>query len=421
MTARAGIVRYTRGAFMTTTRPDATGAFRLLRQRLRARRFAALDGPMRAVLLALAALLGAFTFWQVRIPFDAAHHAGGALATLRVEALALAGCAVAAGALAQWRQAVLAARVPGPEWLALPITPVFVARHLLAEARLPAMAVAPFALSIWCAGLDLLPWVWSALLLAGSMVAWLECTRLGAAFARLTAARGNATSRSLSPILRLLASGPRRGRARAVPAPRWHRGSPASALQRLDRTLSWRSAGTRARLVGALLVSGLASLAWWSGAEPLQARAQSFVGFALASALLGGWAVLRVCGDPADLIRPLPLPLRALWWARFGQLALALFVLAALQAVLANGFPIPARIGQFVTWFLPGLALATLGLHYGITLHPRSDVAENLYYGWLGVAVCASLMIPLMGWAVLLAGLIHSSLRLSRWRSPEVS
>ena len=83
--------------------------------------------------------------------------------------------------------------------------------------------------------------------------------------------------------------------------------------------------------------------------------------------------------------------------------------------------PIPARIGQFVTWFLPGLALATLGLHYGITLHPRADVAENLYYGWLGVAVCASLMIPFMGWAVLLAGLIHSSLRLSRWRSPEVS
>jgi len=406
---------------MTPTRPDSAGAFRLLRQRLRARRFAALDGRMRAVLLALAALLGGFSFWQARIPFDAAHHAGGALATLRVETLALAGCAVAAGALAHWRQAVLAARVPGPEWLALPIPPVFVARHLLAEARLPATALAPFALSIWCAGLDLLPWVWSALLLVGWLVAWLECTRLGAALARRSATRGDAALRSLSPILRLLASGPRRGRASAVPAPRWHRGTPAGALQRLDRTLSWRSAGTRARLAGALVASAFASLAWWSGAEPLLARAQSFVGFTIASAFLGGWAVLRVCGDPADLIRPLPLSLRALWRARFGQLALALFLLAALQAGLANGFPLPARIGQFVTWFLPGLALATLGLHYGITLYPRSDVAENLYYGWLGVAVCASLMIPFMGWAVLLAGLIHSSLRLSRWHSPEVS
>ncbi len=406
---------------MTPTRPDPAGAFRLLRQRLRARRFAALDGRMRAVLLALAALLGAFTFWQVRIPFDAAQRTGGALATLRMEAFALAGCAVVAGALAHWRQAVLAARLPGPEWLALPIPPMLVARHLLAEARLPAMALAPFALSIWCAGLDLLPWVWSALLLVGCLVAWLECTRVGAALARRSAGRGDAALRSLSPILRLLASGPRHGRTSAVPAPRWYHGTPAGALQRLDRTLSWRSAPPRARLAGALVASALASLAWWSGAEPLQARAQSFVGFAIASALLGGWAVVRVCGDPADLIRPLPLSLRALWQARFGQLALTLFVLAALQAALANGFPIAARIGQFVTWFLPGLALATLGLHYGITLHPRSDVAENLYYGWLGVAVCASLMIPFMGWAVVLAGLIHSSLRLSRWRSPEVS
>ena len=62
-TARAGIVRYTCRAFMTTTRPDPAGAFRQLRQRLRARRFAALDGRMRAVLFALAALLSAFTFW----------------------------------------------------------------------------------------------------------------------------------------------------------------------------------------------------------------------------------------------------------------------------------------------------------------------------------------------------------------------
>jgi hypothetical protein len=31
----------------------------------------------------------------------------------------------------------------------------------------------------------------------------------------------------------------------------------------------------------------------------------------------------------------------------------------------------------------------------------------------------ASIMIPLLGWAVLFAGLIHSSLRLARWRDPE--
>ncbi|MEO7867036.1 MAG: hypothetical protein ABIU54_05280, partial [Candidatus Eisenbacteria bacterium] len=369
----------------------------------------------------LVVLLGAFTFWQVRIPFDGAHFKGGALATLRLEALALAAAAIAAGSLAHWRQSVLAAKLPGPEWLALPVPASLVARHLLAESRLPALAMAPLAFAVWLAGLDLMPWLWSALLITLYLVAWLECTRVGAALARAPRARGEGASRALPALMRLLVSGRSPRQVRPMPAARWRRCSPAHALVRLDQILSWRALGPRTRLLGALIACILSSVAWWSGAAPLLARAQSFVGFAIASAFLGGWVVLRTCGDPSDLLRQLPLSFGTLWRARFVQLAVVVGLFALAQAGFATAFPMPARIGQWVAWFVPGLAIATLGLHYGITLHPRGEVAENLYYGWLGVALCASLMIPLMGWAVVLAGLVHSSLRLSRWRTPEVA
>ncbi len=404
---------------MTLTRPDPAGALRRLHQRLMARRLAALNGRMRVVLVSLATLLGAFTFWQARIPFDGAHRAGGAIATLRLEAFALAAAAFAAGSLAHWRQSALVARLPGPEWLALPVPAALVARHLLTESRLPALAAVPLAFALWLAGLDLMPWLWSALLWVAFLVAWLECTRLGAALARFARSRGDGAAGALPPLMRLLVPGHRQHRIRAVAPPRWRRGSPTLAVARLDRTLSWRSPGPRARLFGAIIASALSSAAWWSGAPPLLARAQSFVGFTIASALLGGWAVVRTCEDPADLLRQLPLSFGALWRARFAQLVVVLALFALVQAALATAFPVPARIGQWLTWFIPGLAIATLGLHYAITLHPRGEIAENLYYGWLGVALCASLMIPLMGWAVLIVGLVHSSLRLSRWHTPE--
>jgi hypothetical protein len=252
------------------------------------------------------------------------------------------------------------------------------------------------------------------------LVAWLEATRWGAALARRGASRADSAARGLPLAMRLLISGRVRERQRAMRHARWHSGSPARALMRLDRTLTWRAPGPRARMLGLLVCTLLASLAWYSGAPPLQARAQSFVGFALASAFLGAWALQRTCGDPPDLIRQLPLSLGALWRARFLRIVVTLALLALLQSLLAYTFPVPARIGQWLAWFLPGSLIATLGLHYAITLQPRTDLAENLYFAWLGVAICASLMIPLMGWGVLIAGVVHSSLRLSRWRSPEV-
>ncbi len=305
--------------------------------------------------------------------------------------------------------------------MSLPIPVALIARHLLAESRLPALAVTPLALAVWVAGLDLLPGLWSALLAVAFAVVWLECTRAGALVARRVALRGNGAARNLPDLMRLLVSGRVEGRARVRAPARWRLGSAERALFHLDWAMSWRSPAPRARLFAALIASVLASAAWWSGAAPMQARALSFVGFALASGLLGGWAVQRTCSDPSDLLRQLPLSFGTLWRVRFMQLVVALALLALAQALFATMFPVQARIGQWLTWFLPGLAIATLGLHYGITLHPRTDIAENLYYGWLGVALCASLMIPFLGWVVLLVGLVHSSLRLSRWRTSEAS
>ena len=102
-------------------------------------------------------------------------------------------------------------------------------------------------------------------------------------------------------------------------------------------------------------------------------------------------------------------------------MVVTLVALAVLDALLATHMPVIGRVGMVVTWIIPGLAIALLGLHYAITLAPQASAAENLYFGWLGIAVAGSLMVPLMGWGVLIAGLIHSTRRLDLWRRPPVT
>src|SRR5690348_6987363 len=60
-------------------------AFRALRARLLARRAEAMGTRLWIVALALAACIGAFTYWQVRVPLDGAlRHGGASAATLRL-------------------------------------------------------------------------------------------------------------------------------------------------------------------------------------------------------------------------------------------------------------------------------------------------------------------------------------------------
>jgi hypothetical protein len=93
--------------------------------------------------------------------------------------------------------------------------------------------------------------------------------------------------------------------------------------------------------------------------------------------------------------------------------------LTLVNAALGEGLSPAARAAMLLTWALPGFAVALLGLHYAFTLASRPVIAEGLYSAWLGVAIVASLMVPLLGWGILIGGLVHSSLQLPRWRRPE--
>jgi len=54
-------------------------------------------------------------------------------------------------------------------------------------------------------------------------------------------------------------------------------------------------------------------------------------------------------------------------------------------------------------------------VNYSVTLFPRADHAQRVYGLSLGIAVVGSLLIPLVGWIVLLTAILHSARRLPRW------
>lgn len=392
----------------------------MLERRLLERRLAALEPRTRAVVLALALLVSGFAYWQVRVPLDGACRAGGGLGGAVWLSGVLAALAVAAAAIAATRQSAIAARVPGPEWLALPVSPSRVARHLLSEARLPALAMFPPALAALAAGAGLVPLPWLGLLAAGFVLAWLEGTRAAAALARRLAVRHARGGHGLPAEARVLLAARQSRPEPPLAAPRWRRETAWRAIVRLDFLTTRRASAARARALFALAFLALGALAWFTAASPVQRRALAFAAYLPACAALGGWAIARTCSDPASALRALPLGPRDLWLARFLAIAGVLVAALAGNAALAGSLPPGARIALLFTWWAPGAAIAALGLHYALTLYPRAQAAESLYFGWLGVALAGSIMIPFLGWGVLLAGLIHSAMRLPRWWSPEV-
>jgi hypothetical protein len=68
---------------------------------------------------------------------------------------------------------------------------------------------------------------------------------------------------------------------------------------------------------------------------------------------------------------------------------------------------------------LAATAIGGLAVNIGVSLFPRAAEAERLFALSVAIALAASLMIPLLGWLVLLAALVHSSRRVSRWSLPE--
>ena len=124
---------------MTATPPTLATAFRELERALTRRRWAALGRVVQVELAAIAALIAAFCAWQVRIPLDGMARNAGPGAAARVVALQLATLVVLAAVAVAVRTAGLlgpgARSGPGAAWLALPIPPRVLERHLRWDAR----------------------------------------------------------------------------------------------------------------------------------------------------------------------------------------------------------------------------------------------------------------------------------------------
>ncbi len=405
---------------MTRPAPDQARAFRALASRLAARRAADMGVRLWLVATVLAACVAAFTYWQVRVPLDGTTRRTGTRGGVQRLGLVLAAFAVAGGAIAASRQATLAADPPGPEWLALPLEPTHVERHLAREARLPALAVAVPAVAAWWAGFGLLPVAWLAGLALGFVLAFFVATRLACAISLRASTRASGPARRLPAAWRALVTARRNVRLQSIAASPWRTRSRWSALARLDRAVSSRAGSPRARLVFSLAFLALSVAAWFFGREPLQLRAQAFAAFTLACAGLGAWAAWRAAGDPPSTLRALPLSLGDAWRGRAWPLVGAIGVVLVLHAAIPSALPPLARVGLALSWALPALLITLLGLHLGLSLAGSPVTAENLYYGWLGAGVVASLAIPLFGWCVLLAAFVQATRRVKRWNTPEV-
>ncbi|HTR97273.1 MAG TPA: hypothetical protein VMH61_05175 [Candidatus Acidoferrales bacterium] len=393
-------------------------AFSALERRLLERRLAALDLRTRVVALLLALCVAGLAYWKVRVPLDFAVRARGPAGGAEWLGGALALFALTGGALAAWRRSTRRVRPPGPEWLALPVPPALVARHLASEARWPAATVFAPALAALLAGIGLLPALWLVLLAAGFAVLWLEATRAGIAWAwraQLAPARPQAALPALTRALLPPAPGTR---TRPLPAPRWRRASRWRAVLALDVASSLRGSAARARLLAAAALFVVSALAWFAPAPAVVRRALAFAAFAPACAALGAWAIARTCTDPPGAIRSLPIGVRDLWRARATALLLALAVVTLVEVGLAAGLPAAARLA-LLSWIPVGFAVAVLGLQQGLAIAPRGAIAENLYVAWLGTAMLSSWLVPFVGWAVLLAAIAHSALRLPAWWRPE--
>lgn len=397
------------------TRPDdSSAAFRALRRALLSRRLAALGGLLRVELLALGALAGVFIAWQARLPLDHLARGAGPGAAARALALLLGACALVGGALAGARhRRRLGSGAPELPWLALPVSPAALSRHLAWDSGLHALWTVVPALALLVAALGLVP-AWAlALLAAGYATALSGCARLGCVLARSLAVRRLPPGPG-EPLRRLLSTAALRVRKARLAAPRWTR-SAWRALLDQDLRLSRRPSPARGPAATWLATCVLAAAVWLTPVERPLAGLLSGALALVAAAALGDWLLALAGCDPFATLRGLPLGARVVWGARATWAATGALATAALLALAAHGLESGAR-ATFLAWCAGAtLAIGLLAVHYGMTLFPRAAAARRFFGLTLGLALAASLMIPLFGWLVLLAALVHSARRLPRW------
>jgi hypothetical protein len=423
------------------TTPNATlpsshrsEAFRRLERDLVRRRLLSLDWRLRIELLALFGLIAAFLFWRARIVIASLAHDHGSGAVLRAILSILAVLAATGGVLAGARlHRALRNGPPGPSWLALPIPAGALARHLRWDARFHALWMVVPAIGVIASALGLVPIAWLAVFIAAFLATLALATRVGCAVALALASRAVERRPGIDALERLIAVAARRERAASKRAAvRWRALPSWRALGWKDSLLCARPTAARRRLLPPLLLGALAILAWTLPAilasrgprdEPAQTLAFAhFLAFGLTLAAAGTWGefLIALCGeDPFIVLRSLPLGVAAIWSARMLWGLGFTLVMSLAHAFAGRSLEGPS-LALFLEWSGgASLAITMLAVNYGLTLYPRADSAQRMLALSLGLAIAGSLMIPLMGWIVLLTGLVHSARRLPRWNRLE--
>ncbi len=401
------------------TPPLPSESFRFLRRRLLSRRFAEIEPRLRVELLLIGVLISGFLFWQARVSLDSLQRAAGpqapALAVLAIAALV----ALAGGSLVAGRHARRLRAPGGPPWLSLPIEARSLADHLAWESEPHALWMTPFLLGILLAVAGLIP-AWEVVVLAGISVALLLLAARAAIRVTLAAARrGAARHPGVEPLASLLGAVAvtpmRAGRALG----RWRHLSPALALCWKDALLSSRATAARRRLVPPLVFGAAAIACWAAPLDPPLARALALGLSLLAATTLGDWLIALSGEDPFAVLRGLPIGAMTAWLSRAAWVVAGTALLVAGHALAARPLS-PVALQVFLTWTGGAvLVIGLLGAHYGLTMFPRAEIAQRLYTLALGISMAASIMIPLLGWLVLLAALMHSCRRLPRWSRLE--
>jgi hypothetical protein len=411
---------------MTMTPRGSRKALAELQRALTRRRLSQLEPALRFELAAFLVLVAGFVGWQSRLPLDALTRARGTTATLAAVALLLLALALAGGALAAARHAMRLKDGPGgPEWLALPIAPEALASHLAWASRQWRWWMAVPAVGVLTSAIGLAPGPALVGVALGFVLALGLFARIGCALVLRSTSGGRSrggTPESLQspwpPPWRQLAVASRHIHRRALPVPRPRIPGALRTLVWKDLLLAMRPTRVREGVLVALALSALAVLAWLptgAGAARIGGAALSL----LAAATLAGTLIAASACDPYALMRGLPLSAQTMWSARLIPAAVFVLALGALEIVAAGragGIGVAASVAMIT---VAALGIVTLGANYAVTLFGRAEFARHMLGLTLALSLAGSLMMPLLGWFVLGAALIHSARRLPRWSRLE--
>jgi hypothetical protein len=394
-------------------------AFAQLQRALLARTASRIEPRLRVELALLTLLTWGFTFWRARIPFDSLTRERGWGASVWALAGTLGFLAIVgatAAALHHVRQ--LRARAAGPSWLALPLPAGAILEHLAWRARWQGAWAVVLAPGVLAAAVGLVPW-WAVIGLAlAFVIVLLYACRLATFWVRRRVVAQSERKSATDPSWVLLTTSARPTVVTRIQPPAWRRRPVAVALGAKDLRLTRRPTAARARAIAPLLFAVLSASVWWIAGTQTEIPTElvRFVAFGLAlvaSAAFAEWLIALASSDPSPVLRGLPLGAGDVWLGRALLLIGFVTLVLAGQAVAARPLAVGPLQVHLVWLGAATLAVGLLGIHYSLTL-PATAAARVLVLT-LSIAMAASIMIPLLGWVLLLTAVIHSARRVPRW------